>query len=62
MIEACLAAEMEDTAVFGFFVRKLPDSWGFLFAAGFEQVIHFLHEVRCTEQENPNVRASATYL
>jgi nicotinate phosphoribosyltransferase len=42
MIEAYLARGLTDTAVFEFFVRKLPDDRGFLIAAGLEQALEFL--------------------
>lgn len=51
MIEAYLAAGMEDTAIFEFFVRKMPTTRGFLVAAGLEQVVDFLLHGRCDDQE-----------
>ena len=42
MVQAYLDAGMTDTAVFEFFVRKLPPSRGFLLAAGLEQAVDFL--------------------
>jgi len=42
MLEAYLEAGHTETAVFEFFVRKLPPPRGFLMAAGLEQVIEFL--------------------
>src|SRR5262245_28192576 len=39
------------TAVFEFFVRKLPRDRGFLIAAGLEQVLAFLAQLRFTPEE-----------
>lgn len=61
MIEAYLTAGMEDTAVFEFFVRKLPASRGFLIAAGLEQAVHFLLEGCCTDQEIAWLRKSGRF-
>lgn len=46
MIQAYLDHGMTDTAVFEFFVRKLPPRRGFLMAAGLEQAVAFLEDVR----------------
>jgi nicotinate phosphoribosyltransferase len=51
MIEAYLARGLTDTAVFEFFVRKLPDDRGFLVAAGLEQVLEFLEGLRFSPDE-----------
>ena len=37
---------MNETAVFEFFVRQLPDQRGFLLAAGLEQLVDYLEQVR----------------
>ena len=42
MIEAYLTHGETQTAVFEFFVRKLPERRGFLMAAGLEQALQFL--------------------
>jgi nicotinate phosphoribosyltransferase len=42
MLQAYRDAGMTATAVFEFFIRKLPPSRGFLVAAGLEQVVDFL--------------------
>jgi nicotinate phosphoribosyltransferase len=42
---------MEETAVFEFFVRKLPAQRNFLVAAGLEQALTFLENVRLTAEE-----------
>jgi len=51
MVQAYLDAGMMQTAVFEFFVRKLPASRGFLVAAGLEQAIEFLKTARASEAE-----------
>ncbi|EGY00653.1 Nicotinate phosphoribosyltransferase pncB2 [Nitrospirillum viridazoti Y2] len=42
MLDAYWAQDMTETAVFEFFVRRLPARRGFLMAAGLEQVIDYL--------------------
>ena len=51
MIEAYLAYGETKTAVFELFVRKLPTRRGFLVAAGLEQALEFLGELRFSEGE-----------
>jgi nicotinate phosphoribosyltransferase len=51
MMQAYLDHGMEETAVFEFFVRKLPARRNFLVAAGLEQALHFLENVRFTGAE-----------
>ncbi|MGF1611663.1 MAG: nicotinate phosphoribosyltransferase [Kiloniellales bacterium] len=51
MMQAYLEAGMTETAVFEFFVRKLPPGRGFFMAAGLEQVVQFLEEARFSAQE-----------
>jgi nicotinate phosphoribosyltransferase len=51
MLQAYRDAGMTATAVFEFFVRKLPASRGFLVAAGLEQVLDFLENARFAEAE-----------
>jgi nicotinate phosphoribosyltransferase len=51
MAQAYLDHGMEGTAVFEFFVRKLPSRRNFLLAAGLEQVLNFLTGLSVTEQE-----------
>jgi nicotinate phosphoribosyltransferase len=46
MVEAYLAGGMTDTAVFEFFVRRLPETRNFLVAAGLEQVLGYLEDLR----------------
>jgi nicotinate phosphoribosyltransferase len=51
MIEAYLEHGETKTAVFEFFVRKLPPKRGFLVAAGLEQVLNFLENLRFSAEE-----------
>lgn len=51
MLQAYLDAGMTGTAVFEFFVRKLPLRRNFLMAAGLEQVIAFLESAAFTPAE-----------
>src|SRR2546422_1671718 len=48
MLQGYLQQRMEDTAVFEFFVRKLPPRRGFLVAAGLEQALSYLENRRFT--------------
>lgn len=51
MYAAYVEAGMTATAVFEFFVRKLPRERNFLLAAGLEQALQFLERARFTETE-----------
>lgn len=51
MIQAYLDHGQTHTAVFEFFVRKLPSRRGFLVACGLEQVIEFLEGLRFTAED-----------
>ncbi|MEY3446744.1 MAG: hypothetical protein RIR45_1499 [Pseudomonadota bacterium] len=51
MLQAYLDQGMADTAVFEFFVRELPPDRNFLMAAGLEQVLGYLEDLRFTPQE-----------
>lgn len=51
MLEAYFDRGMTDTAVFEFFVRRLPPGRNFLLAAGLEQVLDFLEDLRFTPPE-----------
>jgi nicotinic acid phosphoribosyltransferase len=42
LIDAYYRLGMQDTAVFEFIVRRLPDTRNFLVAAGLEQVLNYL--------------------
>ena len=51
MIEAYLAYGETRPATFEFFVRRLPEQRNFLIAAGLEQALDFLEELRFSEEE-----------
>jgi len=51
MIKAYLDHGQTQTAVFEFFVRKLPSRRGFLVAAGLEQALDFLERLRFSAEE-----------
>jgi nicotinate phosphoribosyltransferase len=51
MIQAYLDHGETKTAVFEFFVRKLPPCRSFLMAAGLEQALNFLENLRFSQQE-----------
>jgi nicotinate phosphoribosyltransferase len=51
MAQAYQEQGMNEPAVFEFFVRKLPSHRNFLLAAGLEQVLDFLSELRITQEE-----------
>lgn len=51
MVQAYLEQEMEEEAVFEFFVRKLPPHRNFLVAVGLEQVVEFLSHLYISADE-----------
>ena len=51
MLQGYLEAEMGETAVFELFVRRLPPGWSFLIAAGLEQAVDFLEQLRFHEAD-----------
>lgn len=51
MVQAYLEAGQTETAVFEFFVRKLPSQRNFLVAAGLEQALDFLQGLRFSDDE-----------
>jgi len=51
MLQSYLELGMEETAVFELFVRKLPPGRNFLVAAGLEQVLEFLENLRFSPEE-----------
>ncbi|MBI4183640.1 MAG: nicotinate phosphoribosyltransferase [Proteobacteria bacterium] len=61
MLQAYLEAGMTETAVFEFFVRRLPPTRGFLIAAGLEQVVEFLEGARFGEAELDWLAASGRF-
>jgi nicotinate phosphoribosyltransferase len=51
MLEAYYRLGMQETAVFEFFVRRLPHSRSFLVLAGIDTVLEYLEQVRFTSEE-----------
>ncbi|HUK56884.1 MAG TPA: nicotinate phosphoribosyltransferase [Nitrospiria bacterium] len=51
MLQAYFDRRMEETAVFEFFVRKLPPGRGFLMACGLEQALDYLERLHFTAPE-----------
>lgn len=51
MLQGYFQQGMDDIAVFEFFVRDLPAQRGFLMAAGLEQVLQYLENLRFTDEE-----------
>jgi nicotinate phosphoribosyltransferase len=51
MLQSYLEHGMTETAVFEFFVRRLPERRGFLVAAGLEQAVGFLEQARFAQAE-----------
>ena len=61
MLQGYFDREMEETAVFEFFVRKLPPQRNFLVAAGLEQALIFLENLRFTSEELEWVSGYGTF-
>lgn len=51
MLQGYFDHGMEETAVFEFFVRKLPNGRSFLLAAGLEQALDYLENLRFKQEE-----------
>ena len=51
MLQGYYERNMEDLAVFEFFVRKLPKNRGYLVAAGLAQVLTYLEQLRFSSDE-----------
>jgi nicotinate phosphoribosyltransferase len=51
MLQGYVDQGMHEEAVFEFYVRKLPESRGFLMAAGLETLLAFLEDLRFSEAE-----------
>ena len=61
MIQAYLDHGETTTAVFEFFVRKLPTRRGFLVAAGLEQALDFLEGLRFSPEELDWLKGSGRF-
>jgi len=61
MVQAYLDAGMTETAVFEFFVRRLPKSRGFLIAAGLAQAVEYFRDFRFGEADLAWIRRSERF-
>ena len=61
MLQAYYRYGMEETAAFEFFSRKLPGKRGFLLAAGLEQVLEFLENLRFTSRDLAWIESSGLF-
>ncbi len=61
MLQGYFDQGMEETAVFDFFVRRLPPERNFLVAAGLETVLEFLEGLRFTDGELGWIRDSGRF-
>jgi nicotinate phosphoribosyltransferase len=61
MLQGYFDRGMEETAVFEFFVRKLPLQRNFLVAAGLEQALSFLENLRLTGEELEWISGQAAF-
>jgi nicotinate phosphoribosyltransferase len=61
MMQAYYEAGMTAPAVFELYVRKLPPGRNFLVAAGLEQAVEFLEELRFGEEELEWIRSSGLF-
>jgi nicotinate phosphoribosyltransferase len=61
MLAAYAAHDMTETAVFELFVRRLPETRGFLMAAGLEQLVDFLETMHLTGDELAWLRAQGGF-
>lgn len=61
MLQAYFLQDMNETAVFEFFVRKLPGERGFLLAAGLEQVVSWLKDLRFDDEDIAWLRESGRF-
>ncbi|MDQ6960371.1 MAG: hypothetical protein Q9M27_05015, partial [Mariprofundaceae bacterium] len=66
MIQSYLDHGLTDTAIFEFFVRKLPDKRNFLMACGLAQVLQYLEQLHFSKRElnwlSANGRFSQTFV
>jgi nicotinic acid phosphoribosyltransferase len=60
MLQGYFEQGMQETAVFEFFVRKLPAQRNFLLAAGLEQALEFLENIVFTKTTSRNFALPGT--
>lgn len=61
MLQAYLERDMTEQATFEFFVRRLPRPRNFLLAAGLEQALDYLAELRFSDQELDGLRQTGLF-
>jgi nicotinamidase-related amidase len=61
MLKAYHDRGMNQTAVFEFYIRNLPTQRNFLMAAGLEQVLEYLENLRFTQQERDWLKISGRF-
>ena len=61
MLQGYFDLGMEEPAVFEFFARRLPPARGFLLAAGLEQALEFLENLRFSPEEADWLHASGRF-
>jgi len=61
MLQGYLEAGMTETAVFEFFVRRLPPGWSFFIAAGLAQAVDYLEQLRFHEADLAWLAASGRF-
>ena len=61
MLQAYFRADMNQTAVFEFFVRSLPEQRNFLMAAGLQQVMSYLTALHFSQDDLRYLRDSAQF-
>ncbi|MFQ5488548.1 MAG: nicotinate phosphoribosyltransferase, partial [Gammaproteobacteria bacterium] len=61
MLQGYFEQGMEETAVFEFFVRRLPEQRRFFMAAGLAQVLDYLEDLHFTPQELEWLAASGRF-
>jgi len=61
MLQTYFSVGMRDTAVFELFVRKLPERRNFMVAAGLEQALEFLENLRFGDDELEWIRQSGLF-
>ncbi|MCP5371394.1 MAG: nicotinate phosphoribosyltransferase [Hyphomicrobiales bacterium] len=61
MVDSYLRGGLTGTAVFEFFVRRLPPGRNFLLAAGLDQALAFLEDARLTDAEADWLRAGGRF-
>jgi nicotinate phosphoribosyltransferase len=61
MLQAYFDGSMNDTAVFEFFVRRLPRERNFLLAAGLEQALEYLEQLHFSADDIEPLRATGLF-